>query len=164
VNESLKIIGILAICWFLQIWKFFDFEAIKTWTGYDLATENLEKATNYTKDRLELEKGSKPDQEPIPTAKLDIEKIKSTCTDNLNLKARIKQKYIDAYLDLFKSNQELNSILLGTQSADYRFCIRKDGGFVFISDTEDNGVVVFLQKRKPIILKTVEQLSQKAKQ
>lgn len=151
MNDALKLIGLIAICWFLQIWKFFDFAAISTWTGYDLATENLDKATTYTKDRLNL--NSQPSQMTPVEVKLDIDSIKKTCADNQNYSARIKQKYIDAYLDLAASGQQSKSILVDTQSANYRFCIRKDGGFVFISENEDNGVIAFLQNRKPVVLR-----------
>jgi hypothetical protein len=151
VNDALKLIGFLAICWFLKIHELFDFEAISTWQGYDIATQNLNKVEQYSKDRLGLNQQSQFQQAPV--AKLDLEAIKKTCTDNFNFKARIKQKYIDAYLDLRLSGSLSKSILLDTSFADYRFCINKQGGFVFIADTEDNGIIAFLQNRKPMILK-----------
>lgn len=154
MNDALKLIGFLAILWFLKIHELFDFSAISTWQGYDIATQNLEKAEKYSKDRLGINPSSSDEPATKQVNKIDIDAIKKTCADNFNFNARIKQKYIDAYLDLRLSPSELyKSILTTTSFADYRFCIDKQGGFVFISEQEDNGIIVFLQNRKHIILK-----------
>lgn len=161
MNDALKLIGIIAIAWFLRIPLLFDWNAIKTWRGYDFATQSLDKASDYTKDRLQLQNYSDLSKQSLDSPKLDLEPIKKTCTDSLNFNARIKQSQIDAYLDLIASNQHTKSILLDTSSSSYRFCINKEGGFVFISDNNDNGVIAYLQNRKPTILKASAKSSKK---